>query len=98
MTAFVQIIEFETDKLDEFRRLQDEMRQSSGGEARFTNGVVAQDRDKPNSYVVMVEFPSYEAAQANNNDPRTQELAKKMSALASTKTTFHNLDVIERMP
>jgi quinol monooxygenase YgiN len=97
MTAFVQIIEFETDKLDEMRRLQDEM-QRSGGAQRYTTGVVAQDRDKPNSYFMVVEFPSYEAAEANNNDPRTQEFAAKMSQLASSKTTFHNLDVIDRMP
>jgi quinol monooxygenase YgiN len=95
MTAFVQIIEFETDKLDEFRRLQQEL--EAEGNQRFTTAVMAQDRDKPNTYVMLVEFPSYEAAEANNNDPRVQAFAAKMSQLASTKATFHNLDVIDRM-
>ena len=97
MAEFVQIIEFETDKVDELRRLEHELR-NAGGEMRISNGMMAKDRDKPNSYVVMVEFPSYEAAEANNNDPRTQEFAAKMQQLASSKTTFHNLDLIERMP
>jgi quinol monooxygenase YgiN len=95
MAGFVQIIEFESDKIDEIRRLQAELRET--GELRMSMGVLTQDRDKPNSYVVVVEFPSWEAAEASNADPRTQEFAAKVEQLASTKPMFHNLDVVDRI-
>lgn len=97
MGAFVQIIEFKTDKLDEFRALEDEMREANGSQ-RFTASVVGRDREKPDSYVVMVEFPSYDAARENNQDPVTQRFAAKMSELASSKPIFRNLDVVDRRP
>jgi hypothetical protein len=44
---------------------------------------------------MIVEFASYEEAMANSARPETDEMAKKMSALASGPTKFHNLDVRE---
>ncbi len=96
MTAFVQIVEFETDRIDEIRKLEQDMR-ANGTESRFTTGVIASDRDKPNTYLVIVDFPSYESADANNADPVTQQFAAKVNEL-SKSVTFRNLDVLDRMP
>lgn len=95
--AFVQIIEYETDRPDEIKALGDARRAASGplpGGGRIT---VTQDRDHPNRYYTIVEFPSYEVAMANSNDPKTQEFAKEMVALCTSPPRFYNLDVLASM-
>ena len=46
------------------------------------------------TYVVVVEFPSYDEAMANSNLPETGELAAKLASLCDGPPTFRNLDVL----
>lgn len=91
--SFIQIIEYETDRPDDIRRL---------GEAQLgkmpstQDGVrlsMTSDRDHPNRYVTIVEFPSYEAAMANSQRPETNEYASQMAALCTKGPDYRNLDV-----
>jgi hypothetical protein len=91
--SFIQIIEYETDRPDEMRAL---------GEARMAQApdappgfrvVVTKDRDRPNHYFTIVEFPSYDAAMENNARPETDAFAKQMAALCTSTPRFYNLDV-----
>jgi quinol monooxygenase YgiN len=97
MSEFVQIIEFQTDRIDEVRGLQDELREKAA-DPRFTSGLVTRDLDRRNAYTMVVEFPSRAAAEANNADPMIQQFADRMAELCDGPAVFHNLDVIERMP
>ncbi len=45
--------------------------------------------------MTVVEFPSYESAMTNNQDPATHEFAEGMVALCDDPPVFHNLDVID---
>jgi hypothetical protein len=96
--SFVQIIEYETDRPDEMWALGDS-RMAQMGEAppgfRLT---ITQDRDNPESFVTIVEFPSYEAAMANSELPETDEFARKMAALCSSGPRFRNLEVKRTFP
>jgi hypothetical protein len=99
--AFIQIIEYQTDQPDALQALADRMRNESdaaGTAPRFTTLVRAKDRDKTNSYVIIVEFPTYADAEANNDDPQVQAFAAAMQDLASAPPRFLNLDVIDRYP
>ena len=80
--SFIQIIEYETDRADEIKAL---------GEARIAQMpqaqpefrlVVTRDRDRPNRYVTIVEFPSYEVAMEASARPDTDAFAKEMAARA----------------
>ena len=51
------------------------------------------DRDRPNTYVNIVEFPSYDDAMKNSEAPATKALSEKMMKLADGPPTFRNLDV-----
>ena len=62
-----------------------------------TRGVQARDRDRPNTYVQIVEFPSYEAAMANSQLPETAEVAARLAELCDGPPTFRNLDVARDM-
>jgi hypothetical protein len=54
----------------------------------------SQDRERPDTYVQMVEFPSYEEAMANSALPETTAIAEKLSALCVSGPTFRNLDIV----
>ncbi|HSP36496.1 MAG TPA: hypothetical protein VLR26_01955, partial [Frankiaceae bacterium] len=69
-------------------------RRSRGG---MVHGVVTQDREDPNLYRTVIEFPSYEVAMETSNSPEVSEFAARMAALCDGPPTFRNLDVIHSM-
>jgi hypothetical protein len=96
--GFIQIIEYETDRPDELRAL---------GEARMGEMpepqpgfrlVTTQDRDRPNRFFTIIEFPSYEVAMENSARPETDAFAKEFAALCTSGPTYYNLDVQLTVP
>ena len=57
-------------------------------------GRVLRFRDKPGRYVIQADFESWEAAQANNDRPETQEWAKRLSTIAQGEIKWENLDFL----
>jgi quinol monooxygenase YgiN len=92
--GFVQIIEITTSNIDQIQKLDKEWQAATKGKRTATRATITQDRDKANTYLIVVEFPSYAAAQANNELAETADFAKQIEALADGQT-FRNLDVIE---
>lgn len=93
--AFVQLIEFETSRMDEMRALGDQWEQAAGDDSRARRRILCQDRDHPNRYCNIVFFDSYESAMENSELPATQEFAQKMMGLSDGPARFHNLDVLD---
>lgn len=91
--AFVQIIEFTTNRADEVLDLMDEWVTRTEGKRKTGRSVFSADRDKPNTYVQVVEFPSYEQAMQNSNLPETSEFAERLNKLCDGPPSFRNLDV-----
>ncbi|MGD0748515.1 MAG: hypothetical protein ABSB68_11970 [Acidimicrobiales bacterium] len=91
--AFIQIIEIETTRPDEAEALVAEWRAQTAGKRTAQRGTFTRDRDRPDVYVQIVEFPSYDAAMANSELPETALLAQKMAALSDAPMVFRNLDV-----
>jgi hypothetical protein len=92
--SFVQIIEFTTSRFDELRALQGELESlREGGTA--TRGTLCADRDRPSTYLNVVEFASYESAMENSNRPETAQFAAKMMELCDGPPVFRNLEVLE---
>ena len=92
--AFLQIIEINTSRLDEFQRLSDQWLEATQGKRTAQRMVLTKDRDASNTYIEIVEFPSYEEAMKNSNLPETQEISAKLFALCDSEPKFRNLDVI----
>jgi hypothetical protein len=98
MAGFVQIIEFTTTRPDEVKSLGDEYRAgrlASGDRVPVIRGTIAADRDRPNTYLNIVEFASYADAMENSNNPATTEFSQKMMTLCDGPPRFYNLDVME---
>src|SRR5438093_8003372 len=99
---FIQIIEYKTSKIDELNAALDSWLEATKGKRAATRGVQTKDLDATNTYVQIVEFPSYEEAMANSNLPETSEFAAKLASLCDGPPSFRNLDglrgeVLERV-
>jgi quinol monooxygenase YgiN len=92
--SFIQLIEFQTSRIDEFESLVAEWLNKSEGWRTSTRSVRTRDRDNPNTYMQIVEFPSYEKAQENSNNPATAEFAARLAELCDAPPSFRNLDVL----
>ncbi|MCH0562708.1 MULTISPECIES: hypothetical protein [unclassified Streptomyces] len=94
---FAQIIDFETDRIDEIRRLAEEADERLADRAYGpTRRLVLKDRNQPDRYLVVVEFDSHEDAVRNSDDPETGKLAEQMAALCTRPPAFTDCDVQER--
>ena len=99
MAHFIQTVTFRTSRIDEVRQLaesQREKRSAAGDSDKPIQVSLCADRDTPNQYTVVIEFPSYEAAMANSNHPDTQEMSQQMAKLCDGPPTFANLDVLDQ--
>ena len=92
--SFIQIIEYRTSRIDELNAALDAWLEKTKGQRAATRGTQARDRDVANTYVQIIEFPSYEDAMANSNLPETSEFASQLAALCGGPPTFRNVDVI----
>jgi hypothetical protein len=94
--AFIQIIEFGTDRIDEMRKLEGEWQTRAKSEGvTAQRGILCADRDNSGRYFQIVFFDSFEDAEKNSNLAITQEFAGKMMAVSTGEPTFHDLDVVE---
>jgi hypothetical protein len=90
---FVQMIELTTSRPDEVEALVAEWREKTAGRRTVQRGTFTSDRDRPDTYVQLVEFPSFEEAMSNSELPETAVLAEKLGALCDGPIGFRNLDV-----
>jgi hypothetical protein len=91
--GFVQVIEIVTQRRDEVQSLVDSWAASTEGRRSARRATFTVDRDRPNTYVQIVEFPSYEAAMANSAMPETASFAEQLVKLCDEPPSFRNLDV-----
>ena len=93
MAGFIQIIEYTTTRFDEVEALGRQMEESQRGKSNARRVQVTADRDRPNTYLTIVEFDSYESAADNSAKPETQQFAEQMGKLCDGPPKFYNLDV-----
>lgn len=91
--GFVQIIEIATTRLEEIEALMDEWVTKTEGKRKAHRSSLTADRDRPNTYLQIVEFPSYQEAMANSDLPETSEFAERLTKLCDAPLAFRNLDV-----
>ena len=92
--SFIQLIEYKTSRIDEFNAALDAWLEKTKGRRVASRGLQTRDRDAADTYVQIVEFPSYEDAMANSNLPETSEFASQLASLCDGPPTFRNLDVL----
>lgn len=92
--GFVQVIELSTTNLSAVEALMSEWVAATEGRRSAQRSILTKDRDRADTYVQVVEFPSYDVAMANSALPETAAFAEKLSALCAAGPTFRNLDLV----
>ncbi|MGI5483367.1 hypothetical protein [Streptomyces lavendofoliae] len=92
---FAQIIDFETERIEDMEALMRERRDAMSGRAGGpARRLVLRDRGNPDRYLVVVEFGSYEEAMRNSEDPATTELAERIAGLCTRAPSFTDCDLV----
>jgi quinol monooxygenase YgiN len=91
--TFIQLIETTTSRRDEVDALVERWRSRTEGRRTAGRGTATHDRDRPGTCMLIVEFPSYDAAMANSALPQTADFAERLAELCDRPPTFRNLDV-----
>jgi hypothetical protein len=93
MAGFIQLIEFETNDVEAVEKAIQNFRDDHPGVMTFTTSRVAEDRDKPGTYISIVEFPSYEEAMKQSDHPALSEFVQSIGPELMANRRFRNLDV-----
>ncbi len=96
--GFVQIIEYQTSRLEELEALGRRFREDSAqraGAAKPLRGTVTADQDRPGYYLSIVEFESAEAAMEASSRPETQQFFARLIELMDGPPKFYNLAVVD---
>ena len=91
--AFVQLIEFGTDRIAEWDAIVDRWAAAIGAQRTARWSIMGADRDHPGRHVAIVEFSSYTEAMANSGHPATAAFLKELQSISSSEPQFRNLDV-----
>ena len=91
--AFVQLIEFDTDRIAEWDAIVDRWVAAIGAQRAARWSVLGADRDRPGRHVAVVEFPGYAEAMANSGHLATAAFLKELQSICTSEPQFRNLDV-----
>lgn len=92
--SFVQILEFDTKQAKAVESLLSEWRVETAGKRTARHEIVARSHTRPDHYVAIVEFPSWEDAQRSSKLPETERFAAGMAKLCEGPVKFGDYDVI----
>ncbi|WP_328415062.1 hypothetical protein OG542_30790 [Streptomyces violaceus] len=93
---FVQIIDFETERLDEMEQIfEDAERRFADRTGGPTHRILLKDRDNPRRYLALIEFDSFEEAMRNSEDPETGRMAERLGALCVGERVYTNCDLLD---
>ena len=95
--AFVQTLAFEAADEQAVRSLMDDWdRESSKAAIGLQRYLLLKDHDRPNAYLLVVEFSSYEEAMRNSARPETDAFARRLADLVQGHVEYRNLDTVAR--
>ena len=93
MAGFIQFVEFEATDIDAVATALERFRDEHPGALTASTSTITEDRDRPGTYISIVEFPSYERAMEQQSNPATSEFSANLAKIMSGPPRFRNLDV-----
>lgn len=93
MAGFIQFIEFEATDIDAVAAALERFRDENPGALTASASTITEDRDRPGTYISIVEFPSYEKAMEQQSNPATSAFSATLAEVMSGAPRFRNLDV-----
>ena len=94
MAGYVQIVEVKTDRIDEVRAAFEQWLAETEGKRTATRATMGRDPNRDGYHLFVMEFPSHDAAQRNNDLPETAASAERLQALCE-KVSFYDIADVE---
>jgi hypothetical protein len=91
--AFVQLIDCQTERPDEWDAIVERWAKAIGEERTARWSMVGADCDVVGHFVGVVEFPDHASAMANSAHPATGRFLAELTRICTAPPTFRNLDV-----
>src|SRR3954469_25246136 len=92
---FCQIIEFSTDRIDEFTAHLDAWKLRTEGKRIPHRVALCRDRDTAGCYLLTVDVSSFAAGQESSERPEPSEFASFRAQLSHSPPTCRNLDLLQ---
>jgi|SRR5579871_772180 len=93
MAGFIQLVEFETNDIEAVGNALRTFVDEHPDVMTFTASRVTEDRDRPGTYISIVEFASYDEAMKQSGHPALSEFMSKVGPDLMANRRFRNLDV-----
>jgi quinol monooxygenase YgiN len=93
VAGFIQVVEFEAKDVEAVADALNRFRDENPGAVLSSAATIAEDRDRPGTFVSIVLFDSYEQAITQSQNPATDAFSKQLAELMSGPPRFRNLDV-----
>jgi len=90
---FIQLVEYESDDIQAVEKAIRKFREEHPDVMTFTASRVTEDRDKPGTYISVIEFRTYEEAMKQSNHPALSEFVETVGSQLMANRRFRNLDV-----
>lgn len=91
--TFVQTLSFTCSDDDALFELMTDWGEHTVGAIGYWQSVMMKDRDRPGSWVLWVEFPSFDEAMQNSNRPETDGYARRLRELVGD-IEYRNFDLV----
>lgn len=93
--AFIQSIEFVTERREELLKLTQRWTADSMQDGTAQQATLVEDRSAPGRFVMAVTFESADSAAQNSDRPETGAYADEFAALCSDGPSYREFDVVE---
>jgi quinol monooxygenase YgiN len=93
MSGFIQFVEFEATDIDAVTTALERFRDEHPGALTASASTTVEDRDRPGTFISIVEFPSYEKAMEQQSNPAASEFSASVAKVMTGAPRFRNLDV-----
>jgi|tagenome__1003787_1003787.scaffolds.fasta_scaffold20308078_2 hypothetical protein len=92
---FVQTLELTTRRLPDIQALAAEWAERTIGRRTAVRTTTARDLDRPDTYLLIVEFTDRESARVNSDLPETGTFAQTLRTLVDGEVGYRDLEVVD---
>src|SRR5256886_17123254 len=92
---FLQILEVTTRRLPDVQASAADWAERTTGRRTAVRTTTTRDVDRPDTYLLIVEFADRAAAQANSHLPETDAFAQTLRTLVDGEVGYRDLDVLD---
>jgi hypothetical protein len=93
-SGFIQVVAMVTTRISDIEALVDDWEQRTQERRHPRRSIICRDRDRPDTYLAIVWFPSFEAKEINSALPEEDGFRSELTGLCESEPIFYSYDVL----